>query len=415
MEVILLTALLLFLLIVSGFFSSTETAFFSLSSTRLKTYQQSHDKNKQLIAKLLSYPRDLLVTVFMLNTLVNILVQNVASSLFGYAAGWSLKIGVPFVLTLVFSEIIPKYIGIQNNVYIAELTASPINFIQKLIAPIRKLTVIVTEPISRIIFFFLKKEESISRQELEHVLAQSEEFGVLKKEEAFLARGYLNFQNLSIKEIMRPREDILFYNIKDPLSKLIYLLVDQQCSRIPVCRDKIDNVLGIISAKSFFLHRDEIIEREHIIPFLTKPFYVPENTGAPLLLRRFNEKNEEIAIVVDEYASIAGLTTYEDLTEVVVGEIHDLRDQKKLYTKPSDNEIIASGKLELSTFNSIFKTDLNSENNMVTISGYLIEKLGEIPKAGTKLESDGFLFQVLDANPNRIRRIYIRRQKGAAK
>jgi len=199
METSILIILLFLLTITSGFFASAETAFFSLSSTRVKTYQQSHDKNKALIAKLLSHPRDLLVTVFMLNTLVNILLQNVASSIFGSSAGWDLKIGVPFILTLVFGDIIPKYIGIQNNIYITELTAPLVNFIQKMIEPIRKLIVTITEPISRVLFFFLKKEESISRHELEHVLTQSEEFGVLKKEEAFLARGYLNFQNLSVR------------------------------------------------------------------------------------------------------------------------------------------------------------------------------------------------------------------------
>jgi CBS domain containing-hemolysin-like protein len=347
----------------------------------------------------------------MLNTLVNILLQNVASSMFGKDAGWDLKIGVPFILTLLFGEIIPKYIGIQNNTYIANLTAKPIDFIQRILKPVRTFIVTVTEPISRVMFFFLKKEKGISKEELEHVLQQSEEFGVLNKDEAFLARGYLNLQNLSVREICRPREDILFYDIEDPLSKLIYLLVDQQCSRIPVCKKRIDNILGIISAKQFFIHRDAITNPEDITRFLTKPFYVPENTEAPLLLRRFNEKNEEIAIIVDEYGSVCGLTTYEDLNEVVVGEIHDLRDQKKLYTKQNENEIIASGKLELSVFNDLFKTNLQSDHNMVTIGGFVVEKLGEIPKSGTKYETDGFLFQVLEANPNRIRRVYIRRLK----
>lgn len=411
METLILIFVLLLLTLASGFFSSSETAFFSLSSTRVKTYNHSKNKTKALIAELLKHPRDLLVTVFMLNTLVNILLQNVASSMFGNEAGWDLKIGVPFILTFVFGEIIPKYIGIQNNIFISELTAPIIYFFQKLLQPIRKFTITITEPISRVLFFFLKKEESISKEELEHVLKQSEEFGVLNKEEAYLARGYLNLQNLSVREICRPREDILFYDIEEPLSKLIYLLVDQQCSRIPVCRQKIDNILGIICAKQFFIHQSEIIEPEELIPFLTKPFYVPENTPAPLLLRRFNEKNEEIAIIVDEYGSIAGLTTCEDLNEIVVGEIHDLRDQKKLYTRQSENEIIASGKLELSTFNELFKANLQSENNMITIGGFLIEKLGEIPKSGTKLETNGFLFQVLGSDPNRIRRIYIRRIK----
>ena len=405
---IYLSLLLIILIAASAFFSSSESAFFSLSSTRVKTYSQSLNKNKRLIADLLKHPRDLLVTVFMLNTLVNILVQNVASSMFGIEGSWIEKIVLPMMLTLIFGEMIPKYLGIQNNVFLAELTAPSFNFIQKMIKPIRAFIVTITEPISRVMFFFLKKEESISEDEIEHVLQKSEEFGVLKKEEANLARGYLQFQNSSVKEIMRPREDILFYSITEPLSKLVYLLVDQKCSRIPIIKENIDSILGIISAKQFFIHKDKIKFATDLIPFLAKPFYIPEHTSAPLLLRQFIEKNEELSIVVDEYGSISGLISYEDLNEVVVGEIHDSRDQRKLYTKTGEHEIIASGKLDLSIFNEIFKVNLESDHNM-TIGGFLVEKLGEIPKTGTQYETDGFLFQILAANPNRIRRIYVRK------
>lgn len=403
--------LLVLLTFLSGFFSSSETAYFSLSSTRIKTYEHSLNKKKQLIARLLSRPRDLLVTIFMLNTLVNILIQNVSSSMFGSDAGWDLKIGVPFLLTLIFGEIVPKYIGIQNNLFIADLTAPAIYLLQTCLTPIRKWIVTITEPISKLLFFFLKKDKNISQEELEHVLKQSEQFGILNKEEAFLTKGYLNLQNLIVKEIMRPKEDILFYDLKEPLSKLIYLLVDQQCSRIPVCKKDLDNLLGIISVKKFLIYKNTITHPEELIPLLIKPFYVPENTSGILLLRRFNEKNEEIALVVNEYGSITGLTTYEDLTEIVVGEIHDLRDQKKLYTKTKENEMITSGKLELSLFNELFHSNLVSENNMMTIGGYLIEKLGEIPKSGTQYESNGFLFQILSADLNRIRKIYVRKLK----
>ena len=408
MDMIFLSLLLIILIAASAFFSSSESAFFSLSSTRVKTYSQSSNTNKKLIANLLKHPRDLLVTVFMLNTLVNVLVQNVASSMFGIEGSWVEKIVMPMMLILVFGEMIPKYLGIQNNIFIAELTAPSFYFIQKLVKPIRIFIVMLTEPISRMMFYFLKKEESISEDELEHVLQKSEEFGVLKKEEANLARGYLKLQNSSVKEIMRPREDILFYSIEDPLSKLIYLLVDQKCSRIPIIKDTIDHILGIISAKQFFIHKDQITLATDLIPFLAKPFYVPEHTSAPILLRQFIEKNEELSIVVDEYGSISGLISYEDLNEVVVGEIHDSRDQRKLYTKTGEHEIIASGKLDLSIFNEVFKMNLESDHNM-TIGGFIIEKLGEIPKSGTKHEMEGFLFQILAANPNRIRRIYVRK------
>lgn len=401
--------LLLLLTFFSGYYSATEIAFFSLSPATIKTFNQSPDPKKKLVAQLISHPRDLLVTVFMLNTLVNILLQNVASSMFGRSASWSLKVGVPLVITLLFGEIIPKYLGIQNNVSITKLVASQIALMQNLLKPLRKFIIAITVPISRMVFFFLREEERISIEELEHVLQQSKEHGVLNPEEADLISGFLNFQESTVRELMRPRGEILFYDIGEPLSKLIYLMVDQQCTRIPVFQHTVDDLLGIITAKDFFLKRDQIVEPKDLIPFLSPPFYVPETTSAPQLLKQFNENNEEIAIVVDEYSSLAGLITFEDIVEVVVGQISDLRDEKNLYTVAGEQEIIASGKLELEHFNKIFHSNLKSPNNMVTIGGWLTEKMGEIPKSGTKYEYEGMLFQILAAEPNRIRRVYIHR------
>ncbi len=408
MDVIIPVFLLLFLTFLSGYFSATETAFFSLSSSKVKTYRLSSDPRKQLTASLLSRPRDLLVTVFMLNTLVNILLQNVSSAAFGKDGGWLFKVVVPFVITLVLGEIIPKYIGIQNNISLALATAPSINFIQNILQPIRRFTIAITAPISRFMFFFLKKDESISKEELRHVLKKSEEHGVLHEDEAELVWGYLNLQDADVREVMRPREEILYYNIKEPLSKLIHLMVDKHCSRLPVCSGTIEDLIGIISAKEYFLKKESINQPEDLIPFLAKPFYVPESTPAPLLLKRLEEKVEEIALVVDEYGSISGLITYEDLVEVVVGNISDMRDEKTLYTRAGEHQIITSSKLELSDFNDYFDVDLESPNNMVTIGGWLTEVMGEIPKPGQKFESHGFFFQVLAAEPNRIKRIFIR-------
>ena len=229
MESLLPIILLLVLLFLSGFFSSSEVALFSLSSVKINAYESNPDPRKRLIARLVLQPRDLLVTVFMLNTVVNILLQNVVSHMFGHYARWELSIGVPLVLMLVFGEIIPKYIGIQNNVAFSYHVAPTINVVCKnLLEPIRKLIIRITLPISRIMFFFLKKEKNISKDELQHVIRKSEEQGVLPREEAELIWGYLNLQDATVKELMRPREDMLYYDLREPLSKLIYLLVDQQ-------------------------------------------------------------------------------------------------------------------------------------------------------------------------------------------
>lgn len=400
---------MLFLTLASGFFSASETALFSISSMKIKTYQTNKNPRNRLIASLVLHPKELLVTVFMLNTLVNILLQNTASSLFGNLAGWSLKVGIPLILTLIFGEIIPKYVGIVNNTTIAYAVAPTIAFLQKIITPVRKGIIAITTPLSRIMFFFLKKETTISEDEIHHLLLTSKDQGVLHPDEAELINGYLTLQNSQIKELMRPREEMLFYDINEPLTKLTYLLVDQECTRVPTCDKNIENLLGIISADRFFLNRDKINHPQDLLTFLDKPFFFPETIPARILLRRFDEQNEEMAIVVDEYGAISGLITYEDLIEIVVGEIADRRDQHQLYTLAGKDVIIASGKLEIADFEEIFGVKLLNPANMVTLSGWLIEQIGDIPKSGMKYEAQNFLFQILGAKPNRITRIYIRK------
>lgn len=411
MESILYIIAIIILIFCSGYFSGSEAALFSLPTARLKTYQTAADPRKRLIATLLHHPRDLLVTVFMLNTLVNILLQNVSSNLFGDTANWAYTVGVPLILTLIFGEIIPKYIGLQNNISFSIFVAPTINFLQNILKPIRQATTAITIPISRAMFFYLRKEPEISKEELQHILKTSEEHGIFNADEGELIAGYLQLQDSQVWELMRPREEILFYDINEPLTKLTYLFVDQECSRIPVCNENLDEVLGVISAKEFFLHRDQLKNPQDLLPILTKPYYVPESTPAKLLLKRFHEQKQVIALVVDEYGSISGIIASEDLMEVVIGDIADRRDLDKLYTKTGDNEIIASGKLELEEFNELFNVDLKSEGNMVTIGGWLMEQLGEIPKSGSKYELQNFFFQILAATPNRIRRLYIRKLK----
>lgn len=400
---------LIFLTFCSGFFSASETALFSLPGTRVKAYAEEHSSRRKLIAQLLQHPKELLVTVFMFNTLVNILLQNVASNMFGVFAGWTLKVGVPLVVTLVFGEIVPKYLGMIHNISISDFVAPVISKLQNWSKPIRKVVIYITYPVSRILFFYLHKEETISREELRHVLKTSEELEVLNEDEAELVCGYIDLQEALVKELMCPRQDVLFYDVQDPLSKLTYLFVDRQCSRIPVCDGALENILGIITAKDFFLYRKELTSKEKLCEHLMKTFFVPENMLARVLLRRFDEKKQVIAMVVDEYGSIAGLITREDVLEVIIGQIKDYRDDQGLYSKQSETEIITSGKLEIDEFNSIFDAELTSENNMVTIGGWITEQLGEIPKSGTKFESDTFLFHVLSATPNRIRRLYVRK------
>lgn len=410
-----LIVLLIFLICCSAFFSASETALFSLSSMKVKAYKQDPDKRKQLVALLLSRPRELLITIIMVNTIVNILVQNIVSTIFGDYSTWFINVGVPLALTLIFGEVIPKSIGLANNNTFSYVVAKPLSVIQRLLLPIRKLLSGIISFVSSFMFFFLEKEKEISIDELQHALKTSKQYGILNEDEAQLVQGYLNLEESSVKEFMRPREDIIFYDLEQPLSKLIHLFVDQECSRLPVCKESLDNILGIISSRIFFLHRPSLNTSEDLLQYVRKPFFVPETIPAKTLLSQLYDRKESQAIVVDEYGSVSGLITLEDLVEQVVGEISDRRDEKHKFTRAKEDVIIASGKLELSEFEAIFNIPLISKTNMVTIGGWLTEQLGDIPKSGTKFTTDDFFFHVLAADPNRVRRVYIRRLKPSAK
>jgi len=410
-EMFFLLLLLLFILICSGYFSSSEVAFFSLTPLQIKAYRRDGDPKKKLIAKLLLQPRDLLVTIFLMNTLVNILLQNVASDLVAGYAGWGLKVGAPLILTLIFGEIIPKNIGLMHNAALAYRTVSLINAIQRLVSPLRRLIIAVTTPVSRLLFFYLKKASEISHEELKHALQSSHQRGILTGDEMELVHGYLNLQEATIKEAMRPKEEILYYKIDEPLTKLVHFFVDQQCSQIPVCKEDLQQVLGVVTAKQYFLNRHKIKGPQDLKRILQKPYFVPEGTPAKLLLKRFSEHGEKFALVVDEYGIIEGLVTHEDLAELVVGEILDRRDQEELYTRSGKYEIIADARMELHDLEEIFAIEFKSKSGMVTLGGWLIEQIGALPKSGTKYETKGLLFQILSADPNKVRRVYIRRKK----
>lgn len=410
-----LIALLFFLLLLSASLSASETALFSLSPLTVKSYRGDSNSRLGLIAKLMEKPRDLLVTILMLNIFANILIQNTVSSLFEQEEGWWMKIVVPLGLTLIFGEVLPKSLALPNNAQVAYRAAPWIDRAARLLRPIRIPLTKATSGISRFLFFFLTEEKEISAEELRHVLKTSEEAGVLLPEEAELIDGALDLQTTLVKERMRPREEVLFYDIQEPLSQLTHLFVDQETTRVPVCDGDLENLLGILSTRRYFFQKEQIQKPADVVPILKKPFYVPETTKAWALLRTLRERGESLAIVVDEYGSISGLITQEDLIEAVVGEIKDRRDTKSLYTRSSDDVIIASGKLELSEFREIFGVPLKSKENIVTLGGWLIEQLGDIPATGAKYATDDFLFYVLAAEPHRVRRIYVRRLKPGKK
>lgn len=395
----------------SAFFSSSEIALFSLSSATVRAYESSSDSRQRLIVKLLKNPRSLLVTIYIMNTLVNILLQNVTSSMFGSASSFMLRVGVPLLITLFLGEIIPKYVAMQYNTVLSMRVAKTMDLISRWIRPIREWTVKVTTPISRVMFFFLKTDPPMTKEEIKHVLDSCKTSGVLTNDETQLIYGYVNLQDAQIKDHMQPREDVLYFNVEEPLSKLIYLFAEEECSRVPVCEGDLDEVRGILHANDFFLYKPMLKESKDVLAISAKPLFVPESTPARLLMRKLAEKGDKVALVVDEHRSVTGLISIEDLVEEVVGEISDRRTGVPLYEISNSHTIIANAKLELADFEKLTGVELESEHDMTTLGGWLTEQMGDIPKPGAEYFTDEFRFKVLEAEPNRIKKIFIRRKE----
>lgn len=396
-------------IILSAVLSSSETAYFSLSSMQIRTLRESSNYREKLIASLLDHPRDLLVTLLLFNILVSLLIQNIIARIFYPSSLWVINVGIPLFLTLIFGEFIPKSFAIANNLQITYFISPYMQKVQNFIRPLQtKITPIATF-ISHYLFFFLRKDRDMSSEELTLALNASVDSYLITREEANLVQGYISLEEALIKSIMRPRQDIYFYTLQEPIDNLMSIFVEKGVSRVPVCDMEIQNVKGIIHHVDFFLSLEKISSSKDLLTYLHKPSYIPEIASATQLFYKMLATGEMISLVVDEYSMVSGLITLEDLYERIIGQVADRRDEKPLYTRIEKNVLIASGRMPLIEIEEILKVNLDSPSNMKTIGGYLTEQIGEAPKSGTKWETKELLFQILSSNEKRIQRIYIRK------
>jgi CBS domain containing-hemolysin-like protein len=402
----LLIIVLVFLLILSALLASSEIAFFSLSSYTVKSYKKSSDSRKRFVAELLDQPNELMVTILMMNIIVNILIQNVVSSFFDF---WAFKIGVSIFLVLLFGEIIPKSIAFPNNTLVALHLAPYLYKLKEWVGPVRRFLTYITSHISFVLFFFLKKEKPISTEELQHAIETSKKKKILSLEESDLISGYLNLSESFVKAKMRTKDQIDYYDLHQPSNVLSSLFGQKRYSRVPVTSHGLDYIVGILSIEQYYAHKDEVKVSDDWIPFLLKPFYVPIMANALQVLAQMREKKESSALVVDEYGLIQGLISDEDLIESVIGSVQDEKSEQKLYRYSGKDTIVTDAKLELSEFEKIFHIPLKTKTQAVTVGGWLIEQLEDIPISGTRYVTHNFLFYVISASPHKINTIYIRK------
>ena len=398
--------ILLILLMLSGFFSSAETALFSISKTKARHIAKKKDGTSRLIEKMKADPHRLLSTILIGNNVVNVgasaLATSITIGLFpNYAVG--VATGVMTFLILVFGEVFPKSLATRNNVLIARLTIYPIYWLSILFYPVIIFMNFIPRLTGRI-----KKTPAATEEELMTFVEVVEEEGGIEEEEKEFISAIFEFDDTNASEIMTPRADMFVIEAAEPLN--LENIINSGFTRIPVTDGELDNIIGIINIKDLFLHRVKSGEELDIREIMTPPYFVPENKKLDKLFQQFKKRRQHMAIIVDEHGGVSGLITLEDTLEELVGEISDETDKiEPLIIRDGTHEWRVLGKTEIDDVNERIPIGIPDVRDYDTFSGYVLHNIGRIPKEKESFSLNGFTITVSQKDGNRIREYHVKK------
>lgn len=407
--VALLLALLL--LVVSGFVSGSEIAFFSLTQSEIEKCSESEDITDKRILELLKEPDRLLATILIANDFVNVgivmLLNFFFMSVFDFGAPWLEFLILTVLLTfllLLFGEVMPKLYS-KNNVWkFSHAVALPLYVLQRLLMPFSSFlarTAAFTDRLAS------KSTYSLSVDELEQALelTDKKEIGDQKT----ILEGIIRFGDEAVKDIMTSRLDMVMLDIRAPYEDVLRCAAENAYSRIPVYGTTQDDIRGVLYIKDLipYLTRGNNFRWQTLI---RQPYFVPETKKIDDLLCDFQTVRVHMAIVVDEYGGVSGLITMEDIIEEIVGEINDEFDEpESTYERVDECTVDFDGRTLLSDFYKIMNLDSDDFEDFVgeadTLAGLLLEIKGEFPKLHEKLECNGIQFEVMQKDRHRLVRI----------
>lgn len=415
LKLILGFVLLLALLICSGLISGAEVALFSLTKSDLDEAKENNSRPMQIVSKLLEKPKKLLATVLVANNFINIAIvllfaylgnfifESITSSIVKFVV----EVIIATFLILLFGEILPKIYASRNRIKFAKLMAYPLKALDFIISPLS----IPMQNITMALHSKLGRQKSnISVDQLSHALELTSEEDTSKQEQKIL-KGIVSFGNTETKQVMRPRIDIFALHEEDKYEDIIPEIVKHGYSRIPVYKENVDKIIGVLYVKDLLPHIDK--KNFDWTALLREPFFVPENKKLDDLMSEFQEKKVHLAIVVDEYGGTSGIVSLEDIIEEIVGDISDeFDDDDLIYSKLDDKNYVFEGKTPLKDFYRVIKLEDESifEDNRgeaETIAGFVLEIYGGFPKKNSKIKFENYVFNVESLDKKRIKRIKI--------
>ena len=397
---------LLLLIILSGFFSSAETALFSISKTRAIHISKDGKKTSRLIKKLKADPHTLLTTILIGNNLVNVGAAALATALSikafpNFAVG--IATGGMTFLILVFGEVFPKSIATRNNLLIARMAIYPVYWLSLIFFPVIKFLNFIPWLTGRI-----KTPKTITEEELITFVEVVEEEGEIKEEEKELIHNIFEFDDTNASEIMTPRADMFVVEADAPLDTK--QIIDSGFSRIPVIEDSIDQVIGILNIKDLFMHMAKGKPKMDARKIMRTPYFIPENKKLDTLLHQFKKSKNHMAVVVDEHGGVSGLITLEDALEEIVGEIEDETDKdEKQIIRLKKNTWAILGKSDIEDVNEATGMNIPDTTAYDTFSGYILDTIGKIPREKEEFAIDGYTIIVERREGNRISKYVVKK------
>lgn len=409
----------LLLLVSSALISGAEVALFSLTPADFEPEESKRTVKEQIVINLLDKPKKLLATILVANNMINIAIillfdnltdkafENIDTVVMGVDLQFVLEVVVVTFLILLFGEILPKVYASRNKVVFSHFMAYPLNVLDRLFSPLsipmRAMTLKIHERLGN-------QKAGLSVDQLSQALELTSQHDTTKEEHKIL-KGIVSFGNTDTKQVMRPRMDIFALNENQPYSEIISEVIDNGYSRIPVYKENIDNVTGILYIKDLLPFLEE--EDYEWNSLLREPYFVPENKKLDDLLNDFKNKKNHLAIVVDEYGGTSGLISLEDIIEEIVGDISDeFDDEDLIFSKLDENNYVFEGKTPLKDFYRVIKLEeptMFEENKgeAETLAGFLLEISGSFPRKNDVILFDRYSFTIEAVDKKRIKQIKV--------
>lgn len=404
------TLFLLFLIVLSGFFSGSEIALFSLGEARVRSLVEERRSGAAALATLKANPERLLATILVGNNIVNIgaasLATALALDLFG-AAGVAYATGAMTLLVLVFGEVTPKGYATAHAVQVSLFVAPTILLLSRLLF-------VLVIPLAALTRWFVDRSRkaglpTVTEGEFREIIAISHQEGAIDEHEREIIERAVHLDEIKAWDIMTPRVGVFAWPASRPLSAIAAELPHVRFSRVPVYGDGIDDIVGVLYTRDAY---GALISGQRDVTLgeiSREPFLVPGSVSVSRLLRDFQTRRIHLGIVIDEYGGTDGLVTLEDIVEELVGEIVDETDlERQPIVRISRNEILVEGNTDLREINHFFNTDLPQLEHR-SMNGYLLDELGHVPDPGEEIEREGILIRIDEASETQVLRVSLRR------